>query len=295
MTESEETQKLLRQLIEKTEALDNKISIRSDTLEQKINSLNNSIRTDINVIKRDLDELKQQNNEEIKVMKNRMNDIEKSQSHISDTYDEQKDKITELLEDNKKIHKENTLLQNTVKNLKEELNSAKNQSNQLGQYIRSSKMVEISGIPRKKGEDCIDLINQLANLAHFSNFDINQIDLAHRTSKYDSAPIIILFITKRDRLNFYSQKKKLYNITSDSFKFSHDDNDESSSTDASPIYMNESLTPENRRLLKEARNASKAKNYKYKGYTLNGVVCVRKSDDSDVIMIKCTEDLNCII
>ena len=34
MTESEETQKLLRQLIEKTEALDNKISIRSDTLEQ---------------------------------------------------------------------------------------------------------------------------------------------------------------------------------------------------------------------------------------------------------------------
>ena len=58
MTESEETQKLLRQLIEKIEALDNKISIRSDTLEQKINSLNNSIRTDINVIKRDLDELK---------------------------------------------------------------------------------------------------------------------------------------------------------------------------------------------------------------------------------------------
>ena len=55
--------------------------------------------------------------------------------------------------------------------------------------------------------------------------------------------------------------------------------------------MNESLTPENRRLLKEARNASKAKNYKYKGYTF-GVVCVRKSDDIDVIMIKCTEDLN---
>ena len=221
-----------------------------------------------------------------------MNDIEKSQSHVSDTYDEQKDKITELLEDNKKIHKENTLLQNTVKNLKEELNSAKNQSNQLGQHIRSSKMVEISGIPQKKGEDCIDLINQLANLAHFSNFDIHQIDLAYRTSKYDSAPIIILFIIKRDRLNFYSQKKKLYNITSVSFKFSHDDNDESSSADASPIYMNESLTPENRHLLKEARNAGKAKNYKYKGYKLNGVVCVRKSDDSDVIMIKCTEDLN---
>ena len=166
MTESEETQKLLKQLIAKTAALDNKITIRSDTLEQKINLLNNSIKTDINIIKRDLEELKQQNNDEIKNMNSRMNEIETSQNHISTTYDEQQGKITQLLEDNKKIHKENTLLQNTVKNMKEELKSEKKkQSNQLGQYIRSSKMVEISGIPRKKGVDCLNLTNQLANLA----------------------------------------------------------------------------------------------------------------------------------
>ena len=125
MTESEETQKLLKQLIAKTDALDNKIPIRSDTLEQKINSLNSSIRTDINIIKRDLEEHKQQNNDEIKNMNSRMNDIETSQNHFSTTYDEQQGKITQLLEDNKKIHQENTLLQNTVKNVKEELKSEK--------------------------------------------------------------------------------------------------------------------------------------------------------------------------
>ena len=125
MTESEETQKLLKQLIAKTAALDNKITIRSDTLEQKINLLKNSIRTDINIIKRDLEELKQQNNDETKNMNSRMNEIETSQNHISTTYDEQQGKITQLLEDNKKIHKENTLLQNTVKNMKEELKSEK--------------------------------------------------------------------------------------------------------------------------------------------------------------------------
>ena len=64
MTESEETQKLLKQLIAKTDALDNKITIRSDPLEQKINSLNKSIRTDINIIENDFEELKQQNNDE---------------------------------------------------------------------------------------------------------------------------------------------------------------------------------------------------------------------------------------
>ena len=72
-----------------------------------------------------MEELKQQNNDEIKNMSSRMIEIETTQNHISTTYDEQQGKITQLLEDNKKIHKENTLLRNTVKNLKEELKSEK--------------------------------------------------------------------------------------------------------------------------------------------------------------------------
>ena len=159
-------------------------------------------------------------------------------------------------------------------------------------------MVEKSGIPHKKGEDSLNLINQLANLANITDFDISQIDLAHRTSPNESAPIIILFITKRDRLNFYNQKKKLFKITSNNFKFNHGDDRETVTTDnvdGMPIYMNESLTPENRRLLKEVRMASREKNYKHKGYTINGIVCVRKTDESDIIMIKYSEDLSSII
>ena len=159
-------------------------------------------------------------------------------------------------------------------------------------------MVEISGIPHKKGDDCLNLINQLANLVNITDFDISQIDLTHRTSPNESAPIIILFITKRDRLNFYNQKKKLFKITPNNFKFNHGDDSETVTTDnvdGMPIYMNESLTPENRRLLKEARIASREKNYKHKGYTINGIVCVRKTDESDIIMIKCSEDLSSII
>ena len=71
-------------------------------------------------------------------------------------------------------------------------------------------MVEISGILHKKEEDCLNLINQFANLENITDFDISQIDLAHRTSPNESALIIILFITKRDRLNFHNQKKKAF-------------------------------------------------------------------------------------
>ena len=61
------------------------------------------------------------------------------------------------------------------------------------------------------------------------------------------------------------------------------------------LYINKSLTQENRKLLKEARDKSRAKKYKYKGYTINGQVCVHKADTSDVIYITCMADLSKII
>ena len=58
--------------------------------------------------------------------------------------------------------------------------------------------------------------------------------------------------------------------------------------------MNESLTAENRKLLKLARTESKKKNYKYKGYTVNGQVRVKQDDNSEKIPILCMEDLEYI-
>ena len=56
-------------------------------------------------------------------------------------------------------------------------------------------------------------------------------------------------------------------------------------------YMNESLTTTNRKLLKEARQRAKAKDYSFKGYTINGEVRVRKSTTSEPIIIEGLEDI----
>ena len=61
------------------------------------------------------------------------------------------------------------------------------------------------------------------------------------------------------------------------------------------IYINESLTPVNRQLLKAAQLESKKQNNRHKGYTMNGQVCVRKDDQSDIIYIKCLDDLQYIV
>ena len=52
------------------------------------------------------------------------------------------------------------------------------------------------------------------------------------------------------------------------------------------IYMNESLTPTNRKLLKQARQQPKAKDYSFKGYKRNSQVRVRKSTTSEPVIIE---------
>ena len=51
---------------------------------------------------------------------------------------------------------------------------------------------------------------------------------------------------------------------------------EETSDNESLIFLNESLTQTNRRLLKAAKKASRQHNYKYKVYKVNGEVRVKK-------------------
>lgn len=61
------------------------------------------------------------------------------------------------------------------------------------------------------------------------------------------------------------------------------------------IYINESLTPDNRQLLKKASGKTKEKHYKYKGYTIKGEILVKNGDYSEHISIKCGTDIDKVV
>ena len=64
------------------------------------------------------------------------------------------------------------------------------------------------------------------------------------------------------------------------------------------IYVNESLTKQNRELLIKARERerererAKEKQYLYKGYTVKGEVPVKQHEKGDQIVIKSLKDIN---
>ena len=180
--------------------------------------------------------------------------------------------------------KENQQLNSNINILTESPTSEKIKLNQLAQYTRSSFTIELTGIPCQRGGGVIDLTGKVVEAANITGYDPNQIDIAHRTSSQPIAPIIIMFERKRDRNNFYQQKMKLKNIKSSTIvnQSARGEQDEATVQD---IYINESLTQENHKLLKEAKTEANKLKYQYLGYTVNGEIRVRKSANEDHMSI----------
>ena len=67
-------------------------------------------------------------------------------------------------------------------------------------------MPELTGIPWQDDENAIDLVNKTAVVAGICNFDVSQIDIAHRKSEKGAAPIMVLLNRKADELIFTDRK-----------------------------------------------------------------------------------------
>ena len=163
-------------------------------------------------------------------------------------------------------------------------------------------MVEISGISRLDKENSLDLVTKMAELAKFTNFTTTQIDVAHRTSIKEDAPIIVMFHSRTDRETFYGQRSKLKclhvrQFDDDKEQHKYTTEDEQKKRDPrTKIYLNESLTPEIQKLLAETRKktkelkSTKSIEYKYV-WTNHGHIRVRKNETSQMIKINCMSDI----
>ena len=77
---------------------------------------------------------------------------------------------------------ENQRQHNEISALHQSQEENQTETNKLAQYNRPSFMLELSGIPRQDDEIIIDLVNKTAVVAGICNFDVSQIDIAHRVS-----------------------------------------------------------------------------------------------------------------
>lgn len=155
----------------------------------------------------------------------------------------------------------------------------------LEQYSHRNNLI-IYGIPEDKGENIYYVMRRLAHALQFINWSENLIDAVHRMGKTTDSkprPIIIKFVSRLDKEVFLNKRKVRRNLKATDLGFSSEN----------LIYINESLTPANRELLKKTRETAKQKGYTMV-WTANCSIFVRREKGAPAVKITSTEDLNCM-
>ena len=255
--------------------------------------------TTISSLAENLKEYKAEMANRINVIESNVTKIDESQKFIAEQYDKSKTTMDNLIKKNTQLDKENKEMNGRIKELEHKFEQEKISRIEQAQYQRRN-MLEIYGIPVTENENCVDIIDKLANLAKIEKFNRNMVEVAHRIGTKQLAAIIMMFKDRNDRDNFYAQKAKIRKLhvnqilsqDEETIKKYPEENEKRNPDTF--IFVNESLTPENKELMRETRNKAKEKSYKFV-WTHKGGIRVRKTTNSQAIKIRSKKDLDKIV
>lgn len=209
-------------------------------------------------------------------------DVNKSFEHLHEKLVESHNA---LLEESRKNEKYFTLIEEILsenKALKEKVNKLENRLEDLEQYSRTNAL-EIHGVPQEANENVIEIVKEVGRALDITIAD-NMIDACHRLGKRqnNSSPgIIVKFVRRFDKEEFLRKRRVKRNLNLNHIH----------RTGESPIYVNESLSPERRKLLALARAAKREKGYTFL-WVRNGKIFLRKKEGTPVIIVTRQEDLS---
>ena len=123
-----------------------------------INTVQDDLKNDINNLRKDLNIRKDKTETELNKINQVLKEFDSSQHFFGEKYECQKENTNDLKKDYKKLFLENQKVHGQILELGKCARENKLSTNQLEQYNKSSFMLEISGIPRRKDEDVIELL-----------------------------------------------------------------------------------------------------------------------------------------
>ena len=181
--------------------------------------------------------------EQITDLKDELKLVIESQKFINKQYEDQKNEISRIKEINGQIYNENKSLKLIINKLEQSLNEQIDGLNSLEQYGRK-QMVDIVGIPRFDIEDTDKIVLAISEKFNM-DLCLDDIEISHRVSNHDKAPIILKFKSRRKRDQFLSEGKQS--------KFTTEDLGYQEGNSENRIYINENLTKMNKDIFIETK------------------------------------------
>lgn len=205
-------------------------------------------------------------NNKIEKLEISQKELEKSISYLHEDFAESKDKIKTL--------------EDKVEKLSSTVDSYKNLAKRIDgyEYAERARCVELNGIPFKNEENLMEGLSKILHLVNVPSINIaSDIDKIYRIRKSNRIVIKFLQSTKRDDF-FYTYRKNIIDISKLGFK------------ENTKVYINEVLSTSQSKLFWLTRSFKTEHNYKYV-WTFRQKIYLRKTEDSDAILINNEEDL----
>ncbi|XP_028412919.1 uncharacterized protein LOC114535793 [Dendronephthya gigantea] len=209
-----------------------------------------------------------------KSTKNDLEEVKKSQSFLSEKFEELITSMAELKQENNALRTESSQLRKRIESLECQVAAAESDTESIKQYLRRD-LIEIHGVPVNPDEDTNTLVKGVVELADPSlKLDDQDISISHRLSASTGfiAPIIAKFTRRDVRDRVMSAKKNLRHKSARDLGF----------TQNTWLYINESLTPKCRILLKEVKHFKRNHNFKYV-WSRQGKIYLKKDESSSVL------------
>lgn len=219
-----------------------------------------------------------------KKVSDRLDEFKRSLDYNDADILELKNSVKTLAESNKKLQSENKRITEENLLLKKDVKDLKLAVIELKQYSRRANM-EVSDIPESENENIEQYLSKMGELAGCDV--LNNVVIAHRVPSFNKErpkSIIVQFKSKpvKDQIQ---KKLKERKITSSELNPRLAD---------MPVYFNEHLTPELKKVFYLARNFKKVNNFKF-CWVRDGKIYVRKNETSKIYRIQTEEDLNGVL
>lgn len=244
------------------------------------------IKSDISEIKSDILEIKIKNLESEKIVEDmniKLIDLNKIQQDLTKNIEKQENKLKDLTQKSMK-------LENQLKDSTNNIQSLQHQSAMRDQRERLNNL-EITGVPVSKSENLYTILEAISTKIGVP-LPPETVDQIHRVRKFPTSTstphssgfppnIIIHFLQRRSKNEFLAAYKKRRILTTADLGLNGP---------STPIYINDHLTPRNKLLLKQAREAGKEMGYKFI-WIKDCKIFLRKSETSKIIHISYASDI----
>ena len=200
-------------------------------------------------------------------------------------------KFEECMTELREAKRDKEVLTTTVKAMENKIKILEDKVMANDIQLREDKL-EIAGVPVSPNEDCKEIALQVAKKAN-PNLQPTDVIQAFRIGRMKNTdgnmntnrPILVQYRCPQTRNTVFKNKKALRGVDTLMMGLANEKKN---------IYINEHLSGDMKFLLRQANIVRKEKEWRFL-WTNGGVIHVRKSESSRVILIKRQEDLNFII